>query len=201
MMHIMKRVSWIVGICFVMSMALPSVVTMANAGGPWKGRIVDMETGEPLEGAVVLAVWDTVYRTPTGPHSNFYNARETLSDKDGYFEVPRYTPINFLPLIRSIKGPFLHIFKPEYLKVEIYNWEGMNEKPVELTRWVGDTTYTFRLSPGLIELPRLKTNQERKINLGRPLIPKNMMPNYMKLENQERINLGFQPYRLKGDAK
>src|SRR3989338_3444290 len=88
--------------------------TIAVASGSWKGQIIDIETKEPLEGTVILAVWDRNYRTPTGGSSYFYEAKEVLTDKEGRFEIPAYTPINLLPLISYIEGPFFTIFKPGY---------------------------------------------------------------------------------------
>ncbi|MBI5676512.1 MAG: hypothetical protein HZC48_11945 [Nitrospirae bacterium] len=58
------------------------------AAGTWKGRIIDIETKEPLEGAVVLAVWQRAYRTLAGDNTYFYNAKEVLTDKEGRFEIP-----------------------------------------------------------------------------------------------------------------
>ena len=42
---------------FILGVTLTLIVNSASAAGPWKGRIVDIETKEPIEGAVVLAVW------------------------------------------------------------------------------------------------------------------------------------------------
>ena len=201
-MRIIRRVSWMMAICFVTSMFSTCFVTVTHAGGPWKGRIVDLETKEPLEDAVVLAVWYKTYRGPAGEGSKVHRVKETLTDKDGYFEMPAYIAINFLPLIRYIKGPIFHIFKPKYLKIhmpETYLLEDATKEPVEKHSILGD--FTYRLSPGLIELPRLKTDKDRRRNLIRPTFPKNMMPNYMKLYNQECINLGLQSTPYWGDDK
>ena len=134
----------------------------AIAGGPWKGKIIDIETKEPLEGAVVLPVWERVYMTPAGASSYFYEAKETLTDKEGRFEIPSYTPINLVPIISYMRGPLFTIFKPgygsltmvldKYLKgvtAEVYEME-LSEKK-------------YRLSTGLIELPPLKTREERRM--------------------------------------
>ena len=86
----------------------------AFAAGPWRGKIIDIETKEPIEGAVVLAVWERVYRTPAGASSYFYEAKEVLTDKEGRFEIPSYTPINLVPLLSYMRGPLFTIFKPGY---------------------------------------------------------------------------------------
>ena len=80
-------------------------LTSALPSGPWKGRIIDIETKEPLEGAVVLAVWMRAYRTPAGDNTYYYNSKEVLTDKDGRFEIPSYKPINLLPIISYIREP------------------------------------------------------------------------------------------------
>src|SRR4030066_1175644 len=88
---------------------------VALAAGPWKGRIIDIETKEPIEGAVVLAVWQRAYITPAGDNTYFYNAKEVLTDKEGRYEIPSYRPINLLPLISYIREPEFTIFNPGYL--------------------------------------------------------------------------------------
>ena len=70
---------------FILILSLTLFTSSAFAGGPWKGQIIDIETKEPLEGAVVVAVWDRNYRTPTGGSSYFYEAKEVLTDKEGRF--------------------------------------------------------------------------------------------------------------------
>lgn len=106
----MKTISFFLMIVFVLS----AFSAPAAAGGPWRGKIIDIETKEPIEGAVVLAVWQRAYRTVSGDKTYFYEAKEVLTDKEGNFEIPAYTPINLLPIISYIRGPEFTIFKPAY---------------------------------------------------------------------------------------
>jgi hypothetical protein len=152
------------GLVLLLVLYLILVAVQVKAAGPWIGRIIDIETKEPLEGAVVLAVWERVYRTPAGPNSYFYEAKEVLTDKEGRFEIPAYTPINLLPVISFMRGPHFTIFKPGYLSLSDINLgeyllAGANRTPVELTEMGGEV---FRLAPGVIELPKLKTREERR---------------------------------------
>jgi hypothetical protein len=55
--------------------------------GPYKGRVVDEETGKPIEGVVVLGVWNTVMNTPAGETHHFSDATETVTDEKGEFEI------------------------------------------------------------------------------------------------------------------
>lgn len=168
------------------------LVIPAYAAGPWKGRIIDIETKEPIEGAVVLAVWMRAYRTPAGDNTYFYNAKEVLTDKEGRFEISAYRPINLLPIISYIKKPEFTIFKPGYLRIEVSLDENVTNKAVELTEWrLGKT---FKISSGIIELPKLKTREERLRNIpGGPTdVGGDKLPILYKLINEERRHLGLE---------
>ncbi len=185
----MKTISSFSIVVFVLFLS-PSITF---AGGPWKGKIIDIETKEPIEGAVVLAVWERAYRTPAGDNTYFYEAKEVLTDKEGNFEIPAYRPINLLPIISYIRGPNFTIFKPGYLSLsDRYLDENIIDKPAEFKR----DGKIYRLSPGLIELPKLKTREERLKTLPSGLMyeeAEKKVKNYMHLINVERRNLGLDP--------
>jgi len=170
--------------------------SVAVAGGPWKGKIIDIETKEPLEGAVVVAVWMRAYRTPAGDNTYFYNAREVLTDKEGRFEIPSYRPINLLPIISYIREPEFTIFKPGYLCLSGRHLdENIVGNPAEFER----DGKMYKLSPGVIELPRLKTREEKLNKLPGSSDPFDghgeKKRNYMRLLNAARIELGLDPVK------
>ncbi len=182
--------------------SLVSLSVPAMAAGPWKGRIIDIETKEPIEGAVVLAVWQRAYRTPAGDNTYFYKAKEVLTDKEGRFEVPAYRPINLLPIISYIREPEFTIFKPGYLSLSSRHLEeNVIDKPAEFKR----NEKVYRLAPGIIELPKLKTRGERleaqsdALPLGG--IPDEKMPALLNLINTERKSLGLDPIHVRGGNK
>jgi hypothetical protein len=84
----------IFGLVFSMSMFLliPLSETYADlySGGPWRGRVIDAETKQPIEGAVVAVTWHRVYDCGVGRYPYFQEAREVLTDKTGSFEIPAY---------------------------------------------------------------------------------------------------------------
>ncbi|MBI5408653.1 MAG: hypothetical protein HZA14_04745 [Nitrospirae bacterium] len=163
------------------------------AAGPWKGKIIDIETKEPLEDAVVLAVWQRAYRTLAGANTYFYEAKEVLTNKEGTFEIPSYTPINLLPIVSYIREPEFTIFKPGYLSIDIRLDENVTDKAVELP----EKGKVFRLSPGIIELPKLKTREERIKSLNAvetvidSSVPEEKFKNTLKMVDIENRNLGF----------
>lgn len=194
----MRAISFFFAIILILAV-FPAPVA---AGGPWRGKIIDMGTKEPIEGAVVLAVWKRVYRTPTGDSSYFYVAKEVLTDKEGRFEIPAYTPINLLPIISYMRGPEFTIFKPRYLSLSgEYLEENVLDKAVELRK----SGKVFRLAPGIIELPKLETREERleaqsdALPLGG--VPDEKMPVLLNLINAERKSLGLDPVHVRGGNK
>lgn len=155
-------------ICFFSALVLILAVFAipATAAGPWKGKIIDIEAKEPLEGAVVVAYWYRVWRTPAGGIPDVYEIKEVLTNKEGNFEIPSYSPINLLPILSYIRGPEFIIFKPGYLSLSgRYLEENVIDNVAEFKR----NEKVYRLAPGIIELPKLKTREERRMETVGPI--------------------------------
>ncbi len=86
----------------------------AFADGPYRGRVIDAETKEPLAGAVVVVYW--IRNAPGighGPAESFLGAEEALTDDRGEFIVGKNPPSNWIPFTwRSL--PNFIIFQPGY---------------------------------------------------------------------------------------
>lgn len=64
------------------------VVTLLSGCYPGiSGKVVDGVTGNPLEGAVVLAQWSKSGGLPGLIHHNLYKIEETETDKEGNFSI------------------------------------------------------------------------------------------------------------------
>ena len=78
----------------------------------FRGKIVDIETLEPIEGAVVVAIYRKEEMAIADSVDIDIDAREALTDRNGEFIIPSYTTfIN--PFSWSIPVQFI-IFKPGY---------------------------------------------------------------------------------------
>ncbi|MCK7478870.1 MAG: carboxypeptidase-like regulatory domain-containing protein [Candidatus Moduliflexus flocculans] len=68
--------------------------------GPYKGKVVDAETGEPIEGALVAGFWyvDLYGLRISDPLTVFCDAQETMTDKDGAFSLPKGSCFNPWPM-------------------------------------------------------------------------------------------------------
>ena len=162
---------------------------MVHRYGAFYGKVVDMETNEPLEGAAVLAVYYTESYGPAGAHTHYLDAQETVTDKNGEFKIMPLTVKTFRVLHSFNPNVYFTIFKPGY---GCYPWH-KNVKPI----FVPNGTLPVNQYV-IIELPKLKTVSEKLANTMIPLSSKIPVEKYMKLNeliNQEITNLGRSPIR------
>jgi len=193
-----------INILFIIVLALTMFTLPAMAAGPWKGQIIDIETKEPLGGAVVVAYWYRVWRTPAGGIPDLYEIREVLTNNEGKFEIPSYSPINLLPILSYIRGPEFTIFKPGYLSL---SGRHLEEKVIEEPKEFKRNGKIYRLAPSVIELPKLKMREERKANI--PSLPSwdeylENQKNLIRLINEEEKILGLQksdPFKARDTLK
>jgi hypothetical protein len=190
-----------VGLLVAVLAALLSVVALlrgvgpAHAAGPWKGQIVDAETGQPLSGVVVLAAW--WLRSPGAVHERraFHEAHEVVTDGDGRFVVPA-VPTATLNSFSRIQGPDLKIFKGGYGQ-----WQFRGEPPIlasdimERNAWLERTWRRFEADGVVIELPPLKTREERRrfrgLTTPSPDIPADRAITFTNAINDEDRVLGI----------
>jgi hypothetical protein len=148
--------------------------------GPFRGQIVDVETGQPIEGAAVLAVWWVTIPTPVHDVESFYDAREAVTDGEGRFEVPGRWPALFWLFVRK---PQVIFFAPGYGPFEVV------VTPPDGRRFV---------DPTIVQMPRLKTREELlKKWRSRPAgVPLERMTQFTRAINVERKMLGLRPISI-----
>lgn len=120
------------------------------------GRVVDAETGEPIEGTVVLGTWYSEFPGIAGAGKKFYDARETVTDKNGEFSIPG----KGIRVMGNLKPMRVMIFKAGYNYVE-GTWKSFKESFYykDKVKWEG--------SKAIIPLKKL-TMEERRKELGPP---------------------------------
>ena len=155
---------------------------------PYRGKVIDAETKEPIEGAVIVAIWtrEAPY-FPSGESVAFKKARETTTDKNGEFSIKPYHHYSLRPLsklwLRWV------IFKPGY--------GSFPRHPKVRPKGISPNGLTSKIfSPyTVVELPKLKTKEERRKYLLRPpgvSVPYKETPLLIEAINIERVNLGLQ---------
>jgi len=155
--------------------------------GPYRGKVIDAETKQPLAGAAVVATWSREKVELFHLRTVRYAVRETLTDADGEFlldagDVERNAPPKTL-------RPYFVIFYPGYGSFPDYQ--------VAPEGFLGGI---FEGAGTTVELPRLKTRKERldRLSLVSPYSlsdePFKEIPNFIRLVNNERVSLGLKPY-------
>lgn len=143
----------------------------AEQWGPFRGQVMDAETGEPISGAHVMVLW---VRAAPSLHSiwQFYDAQETVTGADGRFELARETRV----LTAFVRGPEISVFAPGYMM------QAPDVTPAGGRAYVDPTIVTMRL---------LKTRAERCANLwGGPLLDVgSTVPTFMEVIRQYAADL------------
>lgn len=79
--------------------------------GPFRGQVVDAETGTPIAGAHVMVLWERDIPNPAHWTQSFYDAQEAMTGEDGFFEVSRQSRL--LPLF--VSTPRFAVFAARYV--------------------------------------------------------------------------------------
>jgi hypothetical protein len=161
---------------FLMSMLI--IVLFATPSfGSWliyhkpafKGKIIDSETREPIEGAVVVVIYEKspLISVPGGGSPSVIKIRETLTDKKGEFYFSSYTTI-IQPFAKEGTANFI-IYKPGYAShpgwriksLDFVGPEYLFSKELGAKGEIRKRSKTISFTFGVVELPRLKYRKER----------------------------------------
>jgi len=96
---------------FALALSEPPIV--------WSGKIIDKNTGEPLENAVIIRSWDRIWSSPAGGGSGLATFKETLSDRHGKFSVSIFKRLFHIviptfPITSYVEEGNAIVFKPGY---------------------------------------------------------------------------------------
>jgi hypothetical protein len=139
--------------------------------GPFRGRIVDAETGAPISGAHFMVSWQRDNPNPVHWTQSFYDAQETVTDADGRFEIPRKRRLFTL----LVGQPRFSAFAPGYFAES----EGVvsGDGPLYVTETV-------------LRMRRLKTVEDRcRWRPREPSDPRTRVPRFTRAV--QRYNLGL----------
>lgn len=205
---------------FLFAMLLLIILSTGNACADWliyhkpafEGKVIDAETKEPIEGAVVVAIYNkTLMSLGAGTNSYEINVREALTNKDGYFRIPSYTTL-IQPFSWESWATFI-IYKPgygSYPSPQTHPRLSLNEqeryfslgwgREEKFEAYLGDWKYgIMTLKAGIVELPRLHTREDRLRTIpGTPtFIKSKYLPLLYGLINEEAAHFGLSPVSRK----
>jgi hypothetical protein len=169
----------------------------------FRGKVIDADTKQPIEAAVIVASWNEERATPAGPTSRLKDVKETITDKNGIWiiEGPKGGNVGDIKAMFSfITGtyftnpPKFIIFKPGYC-----SWPaGFG---IDACKGKMNPDGNDNIAEGVtVELPRLTNREDRKYSLPSPF-HKDGNENFyskqrvfIKLINEESRNLGLSEY-------
>ena len=190
------------------ALTLTLLIGSAEGAGPWKGQILDRETGQPIPGAVVVAVW----RTPVAglrmhSESEFLDVDEMVSDADGRFVIPERARFSWRRFARVL-GPQVLIFKSGCGLWQFRGTpaSGSAEDTHAAEQRLAAAWDRFAAEGAVLELPRVTDPQKRLAihSHVRPLdVPDDRIVNLLSALEADRSALGLPPPRpvAPGDKK
>ena len=167
----------------------------------FKGRVIDADTKEPIEGAVVVVSWSEERATPTGSTTRLKDVKETLTDENGEWVIqgPKGRDMgNISAIFTLLTGTYITnppefiVFKPGFC-----SWPaGFG---IEACKGKIKPEGNDKVAEGMtVELPRL-TNREERLRaqriwpsqLGGDKESARKIIKLLRLLNEERRYLGI----------
>lgn len=176
------------GFGFFTSLLLSILSACVHTDGPYRGKVIELETGNPIEGAVVAAIWMI---EPYVHSERLCDAKETLTNQNGEFELPegRCTSHPFAEMYK----PEVVIFKPGYLAYPPLG-ATFEERKALMPGFTGDEFKDER-QYNIIRLGNPKTKEQRRLSYSRTGFSddeaRKKLPILLRLLNEERKNLGL----------
>jgi hypothetical protein len=160
-----------------------STSAIIHVFGPYKGKIVELKTGEPIEGAAVFIEFWTRGPFAVGAYAD---SVEVATDERGEFKIPYQLSLTFHPLSKWEPDGHITIFKPGYGA-----YPGQNDvTPMFVPNGtIPEKQYV------IFKLPRLETLEERRKNRWgvNPSgdVPERKYKYLLKLIHEEDANVGL----------
>jgi hypothetical protein len=138
--------------------------------GPFRGRIVDAETGAPIAGAHFMVMWERDNPNPVHWTQSFYDAQEAVTGADGRFEIPRRQ--RFITLL--VRPPRFSAFAAGYV--------AESEQPSDAGQlYVADT---------ILKMRRLRSRKEQCVRRpGEPAAPGAKVPLFLAAVQEYNLRL------------
>jgi len=144
-------------------LCLGSCITYFGTDGPYEGKVIDVDTSQPIEGAVVHGDWYIAKPGPGGATHTDLDSREMLTDKNGEFKISG----RGLLVMSNIEPMTVTILKAGYSQISSYIWNLSISPDVE--RQGGKAVFKLRRmtleerKQRLIEMPILQSTKKLKL--------------------------------------
>lgn len=170
----------------VVILTLAGCVSIARYDGPYEGRIIDAETRQPLEGVVVFGEWKVFHPNLAGGNYTYYDAAETLTDKNGEFRIPG----KGVRVLSNLTEMYFLIFKAGYEAIHPVPWRA-------LKNMITTDNVRFEGNKAIIPIRKLTLEERKKRPIPvrsshAPLEKQKKLTNEL---NKECSDLGYDLYK------
>jgi hypothetical protein len=112
------------------------------AGGPVSGRVRDLETLQPIAGAIVVVLWEGPAMGLVHSSSVCFHVETAVSDKDGKFHMPLWLQA---PPVWSVFGTstMRDAYLPGYESVSTYKTQSESPEDVFMKKFTGGEAARF----------------------------------------------------------
>jgi len=153
------------------SLLCSGCVTYLGYGGPYEGRVIDRDSRQPIEGAVVHGIWRIHEPCSKTAPTTYRDSQETVTDKKGEFKI---NGIGLL-YMSCVDEMEVTVFKAGYEQLRSTPWSALkNPAASEDVEWQGGTAI-FKLRPMTME-------ERRKREVDLPDTPDSKR-NLFRIEN------------------
>jgi len=165
----------------------------ASAAGPWRATVVDAETGQPMEGVVVVAAFIKYTKSFAGTAGGeYYGSDEVVTGADGRFEIPSRVLWNPIRMFTEVRFELI-IFKAGYDHHRLrIGSQDERRKKLALAEILQEENVILELVP-------LKKPDDRRAFLREfswpSWIPRAQMRRLIEAVNREREFLGLEKIR------
>lgn len=190
----------IVIIVLIISLAKTSQAIGLYSKPEFRGRVIDAETKQPIEGVVVVVLYDKrpLIGGPGGPNSYVFHAKETLTDSKGEFLIPAYSSVLLFTEDAGIRFIF---YKPGYMAdygpayvdaflMEEYFSAGEVGKEAEIHVKQGRPA-SYKGPMGIVELKKVSPAKAMAPGYISDEYGPNQLPLYYKAIQEDLVNRGI----------
>jgi hypothetical protein len=160
------------------SLLCSGCVAYLGYGGPYEGRVIDRDSREAIEGAVVHGTWlkhDPCSKTAA---ATFHESQEILTDKKGEFKIKGVG----LRILSCLDEMEVTVFKAGYTQLGSTPWSALkNTPPGADVEWEGGTA-VFRLR-------RMTMEERRNREVTLPDTPDSNRVLYRIEKNREQMEI------------
>jgi hypothetical protein len=120
------------------------IPSFALSLGPYSGKVIDSQTGDPIQGASVFFFWEKQVLAPIHSYSEVIEAKRVFTEKNGNYRIPQIFPN--LGLMAMLESTTVIIYQPGYQAHIVRIWHDRSDT---------ETHSSFKEHGNVVKLDRI----------------------------------------------